>query len=426
MRCGLVVCGLLVLSCAPVRVASAQRDGGNLLPGPRQLSRLGLERAWNGQAKLNPQRDKVTQFVVDEDMVYVQTTAGLITAFDAETGREAWAVLLGRNDAPMFPIVSSENEAMVVIGPKLISLNKATGQIRWELRLPEAPSTGVAIDDDHVYVGTLDGAVYAYNRKRIRGLFEESLLPAWSNDALVWKCQVGKSISSPPIPTGRIVSFASRDGSLYGVTATRREVIYQLETNNPINTPLGFASHKDLLTNAMTEWTFIAARDQSFYSVESETGRVRWEFITGKLVNVAPLAVGYDLFLILERGGAVCLDQREGDPRWSRPNLTGIVAVAGDMVYGSDIEGNLISVDRNDGAVNAAVNLRRYTQRIANELTDRLYLATDAGTIVCLRQSGRRFPTYHRHPERRPLMPEFAPEEGASEPPAAEPPPAAE
>lgn len=429
MRSGWLVCGLLVLACSPVRMASAQRVGEDLLPGPRQLSRLGLERAWNGQAKLNPQRDKVTQFVVDEDMLFVQTTAGLITAFDSETGREAWAVLLGRHDDPMFPVVSSETEAMVVVGPTLYSLSKATGQIRWELRLPEAPSTSIAVDENHVYIGTLGGAVYAYNLKRIRALFEESLLPAWSNDALVWKCQVGKAISSPPIPTGRIVSFASRDGSLYGVTATRREVIYQLETNNPINTPLGFASHKNLLTNAVTEWTFIAARDQSFYSVESETGRVRWEFITGKPVNVGPMAVNYDLFLILDHGGAVCLNQRDGEPRWSRPNLTGIVAVAGDTVYGSDVEGNLISVDRGDGAVNAAVNLRNYSQRIANELTDRLYLATDAGTIVCLRQTGRRFPTYHRHPERLPLMPEFASEDGSEEvvePPAANPPAAAE
>lgn len=426
MRSGLLVCGLLVLACAPVRMAAAQHVGGDLLPGPRQLSRLGLERAWASQAKLNPQRDKVTQFVVDEDMVYVQTTSGLITAFDSETGREAWAVLLARHDDPMFPVVSSENEALVVVGPTLYSLNKLTGQIRWEIRLAEAPSTSVAVDDDNVYVGTLDGAVYAYNRKRIRGLFEEGLLPAWSRDALVWKCQVGKAISSPPIPTGRIVSFASRDGSLYGVTATRRDVVYQLETNNPIDTPLGFASHKNLLTNAVTEWTFMAARDQSFYSVEAETGRVRWEFITGKPVSVGPVAVGYDLFLILDRGGAVCLDQRNGEPRWSRPNLTGIIAVAGDTVYGSDVEGNLISVDRNDGAVNATVNLRRFTQRIANQLTDRLYMATDAGTIVCLRQTGRRFPTFHRHPERLPLMPEFAPEENASEPPAAEPPPAAQ
>lgn len=424
MRSGLLVWSFLVLACAPVRVAMAQRVGGDLLPGPRQLSRLGLERAWSGQAKLNPLRDKVTQFVVDEDMVYVQTTTGLITAFDAESGREAWAVLLGRNDDPMFPVVSSEDEALIIVGPSLYSLSKSTGQIRWELRLPEAPSTGVAVDETQVYIGTLDGAVYAYDRKRIRGLFEESLLPGWSRDALVWKCQVGKAISSPPIPTGRIVSFASLDGSLYGVTASRRQVVYQLETNNPIRTPVAYASHRNLLTNVVTDWTFIAAEDQSFYSVESETGRVRWEFITGNTVSVAPMAIGYDLFVILDRNGAVCLDQRDGKPRWSRPNLTGLIAVAGNTVFGSDVEGNLISVDRGDGAVNATVNLRRFPHRIANELTDRLYLASDAGTVVCLRQTGRRFPTYHRHPERLPLVPEFAPEEG-SEPPAADPPPAA-
>ena len=430
MRSGLLMLSVLILAWSPARDACAQRVGGNLLPGPSELSRLGLERAWDGQAKLNPQRDKVTQFVVDEDLVYVQTTAGLVTAFEAETGREVWAILLGRHDEPMFPAVSTEHEVMIVVGAQLFSLDKITGQIRWQLRLPDTPSTGVSADERQLYIGTYSGAVYAYDRKRIRNLFEESLLPAWGHNALLWKCQTGKSITSPPIPTGRIVSFASQDGSYYGVTASKRDVVYQLETNNPIDAPVGFAIHRNLLTNEVKEWTFVAGRDQSFFAVEAESGRVLWEFITSRPMRIAPLAIDYDLFLTLERGGVQCLDQRTGISRWVRPNLTGVVAVASDTVYGSDIEGNLIAVDREDGAINASVNLRRYTTRIANELTDRLYMATDAGTIVCLRQVGRKFPTFHRHPERLPIVPEFAPEEGSgenpTEPPAADPPPAAQ
>jgi hypothetical protein len=59
---------------------------------------------------------------------------------------------------------------------------------------------------------------------------------------------------------------------------------------------------------------------------------------------------------------------------------------------------------------------------VANDRTDRLYLSTANGTVVCLRPTGRPYPTFHRYPDRLPLMPEFEPEPGTE--PAADNPPA--
>jgi hypothetical protein len=55
--------------------------------------------------------------------------------------------------------------------------------------------------------------------------------------------------------------------------------------------------------------------------------------------------------------------------------------------------------------------LRDFTVRYGNELTDRIYLATSRGLVICLRENGQEFPIYHRYPERQPILPEFAPEE---------------
>jgi hypothetical protein len=53
--------------------------------------------------------------------------------------------------------------------------------------------------------------------------------------------------------------------------------------------------------------------------------------------------------------------------------------------------------------------------RVQNERTDRLYLASKDGLVVGLREQGLEFPIYHKYPERRPILPEFAPDD----PPAA-------
>ncbi|MBA4030922.1 MAG: pyrrolo-quinoline quinone, partial [Planctomyces sp.] len=192
--------------------ASAQQTSGLITQDQAQA--LGLERAWWGQAVFNPSRDKISHVVIDEDNVYVQASSGHITAFDAEDGRKLWAVLLGTNDEPMFPMAANETDCLAIVGAKMVCMEKRTGKILWTLRLPGAPSTGAALDENHVYFGALDGSVYAFSLKRIRELYLEQRLPQWSNDAFVWRYKAAGEITSPPIPSGRLVKFASRDGSV--------------------------------------------------------------------------------------------------------------------------------------------------------------------------------------------------------------------
>ena len=59
----------------------------------------------------------------------------------------------------------------------MYSLDKYTGETRWNLRLPGHPSCTPEIDANQVYVGMTDGSVYAYSLRMIRQLFGERKLP---------------------------------------------------------------------------------------------------------------------------------------------------------------------------------------------------------------------------------------------------------
>ena len=384
--------------------AIAQVKGDAPLPTHQQLSRLGLERAWWAQAVLNPHRDKVRHVAIDEDMIYVQATSGVTTAFDAETGQQLWAVQFGRFDQPSFPAISSEELAMIIVGSTMYGVEKQTGKTVWTLILKGQPSTGPAVDDKHVYFGTLDGAVYAYSLRKIRKLYEERRLPQWSMEAQVWMYKAGKEITSPPITTGRVVNFASRDGSLYSVNAADRKLVYQLETDKAIVAPL------TRLGNTM----FMASEDFTFYALNLFNGRVEWEFTSGLPIRKAPWAINNDLYLLPDRGGMYCLDPATGDRRWWQPSLSHFIAMTGGTVAASDVDGNLVMVSRDKGETIGSLPLRRYSVRPGNDRTDRIYLATESGTVICLRQIGHTFPVYHRYPDRLPLLPELAPDEDDS------------
>lgn len=393
----------LVVTGAP---AIAQIKTESPLPSQKQLSRLGLERAWWGQSVLNPSRDKVRSISVDEDLVYVQATSGVTTAFDSETGHQAWAVQLGRFDPPSFPAVSNEEVVLIVVGATMFGIEKKSGRIVWTLILPGQPSTGPAIDEKNVYFGTLDGSVYAYSLQKIRQLFEERRLPQWSHEAQIWMYKVGKEITSPPVPAGRAVNFASANGSLYSVAAADRKLIYQLETDAPIVAPLA----------RLDSTMFMASEDNTFYAINLLNGKVRWVFTSGLPIRRAPWAVDHDLYILPDRGGMYCLDPDSGEQRWWSQTLSGFLAVIGSNVAAGDDQGNLVIASRNSrktAQVIGSMPLRRFTVRVGNDRTDRIYLSTESGLVVCLRQIGHTFPVYHRYPDRLPILPEFEPETGA-------------
>ena len=141
---------------------------GNTLPSVQMLNRYGLKMAWWNQANIDPRRDTLRYLTADEQIVYAQTTAGTVTAVDMETGRQLWSVQLGRPDAPSYPVTSNNELALVMSSLDLFAIDKWTGNLAWRIRVPGQPTTSPVMDEEQVYVGTLDGSVYAFDLKKIR------------------------------------------------------------------------------------------------------------------------------------------------------------------------------------------------------------------------------------------------------------------
>ncbi len=371
------------------------------IPTAAVLSRYGLEVAWTGQAVLNPQRDKLEHIALDEELVYLQGTNGVITAFESESGHQIWAVRLGAFDGPTFPAVSNEDLVTVVAGTYMYGLQKRTGEILWKLRLSGAPSTGPTVDDTQVYVGTLDGSVYAYNLKKIRELYLEQRLGEWSYQSVTWRFQAAREISSPPLVTDESLNFGSLDGSMYSITKDRRVLRYQFETDAPIVAGMAL----------LGETQFFASEDLTFYAINPANGQVYWEFVTGLPIRKAPIALGSTVYINPDRGGFYALDVADGRQRWYKPRQQDFVGLVNNLVVTRDFDHNLVLVDNSTGNVAGRIPAAYYEMHAINDRSDRVILATTRGQAMVIRAANRSFPIYHRYPERRPILPEFAPEE---------------
>ncbi len=394
--------GAICLTDAAIAPAqSSSTSVSSELPTSRILSRLGLERAWWSQATVNPKRDKVKYMVLDEENVYLQGTGGTVTAFDAESGKRLWSVQLGNRDEPIFPGVSNEKHFLTVNGMALYCIERFSGKVLWELALPAMPSVGPSVDDQHIYIGALDGSIYSFELRKINELYLKHLLPQWSYQAMRWRYRTSKEITTTAYSTGRLVNFASRDGSLYAVSALERDLNWQFETNAPITAPLA----------ATSDSLILASEDYFVYCLNRDNGLVRWEFASGFPIRKAPIIIEQDLYIMPDRGGLFNLALRTGEEKWERPGITDVLGATKSRLFGSDVTGNIVLLQRSTGRPLGTLPLRPFSVRLQNDRTDRLYLATPSGLIVCLREQGSEFAHYHKYPERAPIVPDVEPDE---------------
>lgn len=371
------------------------------LPTSRMLSRYGLERAWWSQATVNPKRDKVKFIVLDEENVYLQGTGGTVTAFDAESGKRIWSVQLGNRDEPIFPGVSNEKHFLAVSGLTLYCMERFNGKVLWELTLPVMPSVGPSVDDQHIYFGALDGSIYSFEIRKIDELSRQRLLPQWSYQAMRWRYRTSKEITTKAYSTGRLVNFASRDGSLYAVGALERDLTWQFETSAPITAPLA----------ATSDSLILASEDYFVYCLNRENGLVRWEFASGNPIRKAPVVIEEDLYIMPDRGGLFNLAIRSGDEKWERPGVSDLLGATKSRLFCSDETGNIVLLQRSTGRPLGTLPLRPFSVRLQNDRTDRLFLATPSGLVVCLREQGSEFAHFHKYPERAPIVPDVEPDE---------------
>jgi outer membrane protein assembly factor BamB len=396
---------LTALSVVGTVSAQSVARGGSPLLSEVLLSRYGLTRAWWSHATINTNRDKLLYMVVDETHLFLQSNSGVISAFDTDTGKYLWTKQVGGADRSIVAASSNDQLLFVCNGLQLFALNKNTGNTAWQLGMPGVPAASPGADDRRVYVGFMDGSLYAFDLKKIQELYSESKLPQYSESTVLWRYKTSKPVSIPAIPGDNLVAFASRNGSLYSVTKQERKLVFQFETDAPLTAPL-VRYHDTLL---------LASEDANFYSLNMLNGRPGWQFTAGVVIRKAPVLIGDEIYLFPDYGNMYKLSAATGTPIWNVPRMADFLAASTDRIYVADRHNNFTILSRESGEKLGSFPLDRYKVHLANDRSDRIYLATESGLVICLRELRREFPRYHKYPEREPIMPEFASEDAAGE-----------
>jgi outer membrane protein assembly factor BamB len=432
--------------------ATAQ-DRSNLhthpsVPDDATLQRFNLKLGWRAYIPMDGPRDRIFTVQNAGDVLLVQTRSGLVSALEAETGHIRWQARFGRPYHVSVPVGFNDQEVLIVSDRTLYVLDRVTGELRWDFDMPTTPTTAAVADNSQWFLSVPGGVVSAYaipranpdakggadaknaktgkkgeatedSRKTTIGLTSSvgalasargqatsslvSVGPLASvrqfsgsatsgvNPHVDWKDGSGLHIEIPPVQTKDTLFIAGRDGRIAALAkGLKREEHYNRQlADGAILAPPG--QYGDV--------AYVAAQDSTLYAVNIPNGTVLWRFTAGTSIKHKPAVTDDDIFVTTSLDGLTRLHRKTGQVIWQNRAADRFLAMNAKVVYATDRSGRLLLLDRSHGTQRGSLDTGNFVRPIANELTDRIYLAANDGLFVCMHDRDYPSPQQNRKVE---------------------------
>lgn len=381
------------------------------LPDASELQKMGLRQRWSSAVPMDGRRDRVEYAQVFGTQVLIQNLSGLVTALDGETGQKQWTISLGKPyRSQHLPAAANKHVFCILSGMQVYGIDRQTGMVGWSLLAPGIPSAPIGMDESRFYLATTDGEVYAYVLPLSARAFEEqfggkekgtgdyrSADPVSNPSSIrtpfkLWDFQTNYQVVQAPVPLSTHVVFANRAGVLYSFQRDVNQLADRFYSRAAITAPI---SH-------VGDDIYVASQDYTVYHFEVTAGQLgpRWQTTIHSRILEKPIPIGSELFVVGLDQGLFCLDRSDGSIKWRQRDAAQFLAASKRLVFAADRHGNTLSLDRAKGRVLHTWNSRDWGHRIVNEDTDRLYLVSNDGVVICLHDLDREYaqPYFHNAP----------------------------
>jgi outer membrane protein assembly factor BamB len=391
----LVVAGWYACSCTAENAYASER-----LLSREEARRLGLERAWFAQVRLDRARHRVERAILTGDRLTVLTSAGVVHEFNALTGETLWIAPVGNPDYPSLGPAASDKYVAVMNGSTLYVLRIKDGKPVLDREVGGGPGAAPAVADEYVFVPLVNGRIEGYPLNQGN--------PAPQDVRNKWYYQSYGRAMVAPLATAKSFAWSTEKGHFCVGDSQLPAVRFRLE------------SHSDIVASpAYHDPLFYAGTVSGELIALHETDGVRqWKFSTGYPIIRAPAAVGERVYVTNEEPTMHCVDAKNGHGLWEAPNLTQFAAASRQRVYGIDDLRALVVLDGKTGTLLDRMPTDGSASALVNDQTDRLYLISDDGLLQCLHEIGANEPYYHNPPPAKPKPAEAVTEPVSSSEPA--------
>lgn len=247
------------------------------------------------------------------------------------------------------------------------ALDKIGGREVWRRDIGSPIEGGPAVEGELVCVGAYDGNIYTFDARTGR---EE------------WRQSSGGKIRSSPIIHRGTVYVGSGDGKLHALNVRDGRGIWQFEAQGVVRTTaaighgitfvgsydrrlyaVGADSGKEVwrfrtegpVTSSPTVWEdklYFGSQDGNVYALGIRRGQLLWKFGTPDYVHSSPCVSDRLLYIGSNDGTIYGLDAETGEMRWQRPIGSAVAsspAVWNGIVFVGSNDGHIHALDARDG-----------------------------------------------------------------------------
>lgn len=367
-------------------------------PNREALDRLGLTMAWRTQLNFpgKPDSHRSVQLLpagVGVDLqIAVQSQSGTVYLLDAQTGDLLWNTPVGTPYWEGQPIAADRDNLYVTRKNVLFVLNRLNGRQRLYsvdrrgsrltlgMILPSVPSVPPAAADKMLYLAQNDRTI-AYEIPVFRAAEEFSLTEYGGlfkvtsvQPESVFAARFGDVIfTQEPLIYDSLISFVTTRG-LFTVNRYKGNFQYEFKANGRVLAPAA----------QVEGMAYVGSDDATLYAVNLRAGRLEWRYLSPAVIRKQPHATDKFVFVFSEGHGMAMLDRATGLELWRQRDAAYFLSHTGRFVYAADRNGKLLVLDIRRGTALGQYNLGDWTVRLANEYTDRIYLASHDGQLMCL------------------------------------------
>ncbi len=319
---------------------------------------------------------RIEEYVRPKSTLYALTTEGVVQSIDAETGRTLWTSAIGNPDYPSTGIAANDDYVAVVNGSSVYCLDADSGLEVWNRRCKSGPSGGVAVSEDFIFVTQVNGRVEGFPMNE-NGYPSRNFVSF--GGALV-----------KPLVTDLSVSWPTTRGFYNVGSAT-----------DPNTTAYFFKAESEILNSGAFNngHLIFASKSGKAYAVEEASGDLVWEFAAGDPISKSPVSLGNSVYFISVYNNLFKVNGSNGlnDSKWPRSigDIKSFVSASNDTIYFLSGDGSLLGINRETGGRKVSIPIGEADMVFTNHKTDRIYLGTKTGTLLCVRQSENYHPYFH-------------------------------
>lgn len=365
-------------------------------PSVEMLERMNLKLAWRSRIPTDGNRDGLYSVQPLGSQILVQTVSGTVCLVDAVDGGLVWRARPGNAYRATQPLGWNDKLVLVTQGPRLFGLDRVSGRPQWELTLPNVPTAAPVADEERFYVAAGTGRLYVFElsqQQSGKSKTQVATAPGRSVSSSeytvdqrfeggaqperIWEYRANAPIEQPPLLNKELVMLAASDGTFQASLKEARQFVDSYPLGSPITAALG--QHNELV--------YVASQDLNLYAFSvggDRRIRMNWRFASGAPIRRRPAAQDDDVYAMPDRLGLFRLRRDDGEQLWHNQTAARFLAANKKFVYAADRIDRLLILDRLRGTQLSVLDTHEYNVPVVNELTDRFFLASNDGQLLCL------------------------------------------